>query len=59
MTRTITIMQVKSAIGRHKSHQACLIGLGIKRLHQVVQVQATPENLGMINKISYLLRIED
>jgi large subunit ribosomal protein L30 len=57
--KSITVKQVKSAIGRHDSHQACLRGLGIRRMHQSVTVSATPENLGMINKISYLLKIED
>jgi large subunit ribosomal protein L30 len=57
--KPITIRQIKSAIGRHDSHQACLRGLGIRRLHHPVTVPATPENLGMINKISYLLKIED
>ena len=56
---SITIKQIKSAIGRHDSHHACLKGLGIRRMHQTVTVAATPENLGMINKISYLLKIED
>lgn len=57
--KTITIRQIKSAIGRHASHQACLRGLGIRRMHQAVSVHLTPENQGMINKISYLLKIED
>jgi large subunit ribosomal protein L30 len=57
-SKSVTITQVKSAIGRHESHKACLKGLGIRRLHQTVTVNATPENLGMINKISYLLKIE-
>jgi large subunit ribosomal protein L30 len=57
--KPITIKQIKSAIGRHDTHQACLRGLGIRRLNQSVTVPATPENLGMINKISYLLKIED
>ncbi len=57
--KSVTVTQVKSGIGRHASHQACLKGLGIRRMHQTVQVVATPENLGMINKISYMLKIED
>lgn len=57
--KSVTVTQVKSAIGRHASHQACLKGLGIRRMHQTVQVVTTPENLGMINKISYMLKIED
>jgi large subunit ribosomal protein L30 len=57
--KTITIRQVKSAIGRSASHQACLKGLGIRRLHQRVTVNATPENLGMVRKVAYMLVIED
>ena len=57
--KSVTVTQVTSGIGRHASHQACLKGLGIRRMHQTVQVVATPENLGMINKISYMLKIED
>jgi large subunit ribosomal protein L30 len=54
----VAIQQVKSEIGRLKSHKACLKGLGIRRMHQVVHVPITRENLGMINKISYMLKIE-
>jgi large subunit ribosomal protein L30 len=57
--KTIKIRQVKSAIGRLKSHQACLKGLGIRRMHQDVEVAATPENLGMVNKVAYMLKIEE
>ena len=34
-------------------------GLGLRRINQTVEVLDTPENRGMINKISYLLRVED
>mgnify|MGYP006267002043 CR=1 FL=1 len=56
--KTLVISQVRSAIGRHESHKACLRGLGIRRLHQKVNVTVTPENIGMVNKIKYLLKIE-
>jgi large subunit ribosomal protein L30 len=59
MNAKITIKQVKSSIGRLKSHQACLRGLGIRRIHQTVAVEPTRENLGMIRKIAYLLKIEE
>ena len=49
---------VKSASGRIKKHQACVRGLGMRRLHHSVRVDDTPENRGMINKVSYLLRVE-
>jgi len=57
-TKSVTVTQIKSAIARAESHKACLKGLGIRRMHQTVTVAATPENLGMINKVSYLLKIE-
>ncbi len=56
---TIKVTLVKSLIGRLKSHQACARGLGIRKIHNTVEVIDTPENRGMINKISYMLRIEE
>lgn len=49
----------RSAAGRLARHQACVRGLGLRRVHQTVMVDATPENLGMINKVSYLLAVEE
>ncbi len=50
---------VRSANGRLKKHQACARGLGLRRMHQTVEVIDTPENRGMVNKISYMLRVEE
>lgn len=57
-TAKLKITLVKSLIGRLDSHKACARGLGLKRMHQTVEVIDTPENRGMINKISYLLKCE-
>jgi len=57
--KTIKVTLVKSKHGRLKAHKACVIGLGLRRLHQTVEVIDTPENRGMINKVSYLLRVEE
>ncbi|MBB5020498.1 large subunit ribosomal protein L30 [Chitinivorax tropicus] len=54
----VRVTLVKSLIGRLESHKACAHGLGLKRLNQTVEVIDTPENRGMINKISYLLKCE-
>ncbi|WP_374349082.1 50S ribosomal protein L30 [Chitinimonas sp.] len=54
----IKVTLVKSLIGRLESHKACARGLGLRRMHQTVEVIDTPENRGMINKISYLLKSE-
>jgi large subunit ribosomal protein L30 len=50
---------VKSKYGRRKNHQSCLMGLGLRRINQSVTVPATPENLGMVNTVSYLLKVEE
>ncbi|BBF87970.1 LSU ribosomal protein L30p [Aquitalea magnusonii] len=57
-TNTVKVTLVKSLIGRLESHKACARGLGLKKIRQTVEVLDTPENRGMINKISYLLKFE-
>ena len=56
--KTVSVTQIKSTIGRLEAHKACVRGLGLKRLNHTVTVIDTPSNRGMINKVSYLLRIE-
>ncbi|HEY5739865.1 MAG TPA: 50S ribosomal protein L30 [Gammaproteobacteria bacterium] len=55
----VKLTLVRSKYGRLKSHQACIAGLGLRRMHQTVQVIDTPENRGMINKVQYMLKIEE
>ena len=55
----IKVTLVKSMNGRLASHRACVRGLGLRRMHQSVQVADTRENRGMINKVSYLLKVEE
>lgn len=57
--KQVSITLVKSTSGRLKNHQACVRGLGLRRMHQTVSVADTPENRGMINKVSYLLKVEE
>ncbi len=49
----------KSKIGRLRSHQACLKGLGLRKIRQTVEVIDTPETRGMLNKVSYMLKVEE
>lgn len=49
----------KSLNGRLKKHKACAEGLGIRRIHNPVFVMDTPENRGMIDKISYMVEVEE
>jgi len=57
--KKIKVTLVKSRHGRLKAHKACVAGLGLRRLNHTVEVIDTPENRGMINKVSYLLRVEE
>jgi large subunit ribosomal protein L30 len=57
--KLVTLTLVRSKHGRLASHKACIAGLGLRRMHQSVQVIDTPENRGMINKVQYLLNIEE
>ncbi|MGR9073357.1 MAG: 50S ribosomal protein L30 [Gammaproteobacteria bacterium] len=57
--KKINITMTRSKIGRSASHRACLRGLGLRKMHQTVSVLDTPENRGMINKVSYMLKIEE
>lgn len=54
----LKVTLIKSRHGRLKAHRACVAGLGLRRINQSVVVADTPENRGMINKASYLLRVE-
>ena len=56
---TVKVTLVKSLIGRLQAHKACAYGLGLRKIRQTVEVIATPENMGMINRINYLLKYED
>lgn len=42
-----------------EKHKACVLGLGLRRVGHTVKVLDTPENRGMIEKISYLLKVEN
>ncbi|WP_330925187.1 50S ribosomal protein L30 [Candidatus Sororendozoicomonas aggregata] len=56
--KMIKVKLVRSTSGRLKSHQACVRGLGLRRINHVVEVEDTPSVRGMINKVSYLVRVE-
>jgi large subunit ribosomal protein L30 len=58
-SKELKVTLVKSKHGRLKNHRACVAGLGLRRMHQTVQVADTPENRGMINRISYMLTVEE
>jgi large subunit ribosomal protein L30 len=59
MSKQLKVTLIKSLNGRLANHKACARGLGIRRIHNPVNVIDTPENRGMINKINYMLKVEE
>ncbi|MBT8438778.1 MAG: 50S ribosomal protein L30 [Gammaproteobacteria bacterium] len=57
--KMINVTLVRSMNGRLKSHQSCVRGLGLKRMHQTVSVEDTPSTRGMLNKVSYMVNVEE
>ena len=57
--KDITVKLKKSLIGSKDYQKQSVRGLGLSKLGQVVSVQDTPENRGMINKVAYLLAVEE
>ncbi len=57
-TKKIKVTLNKSPIGRLKSHKACVVGLGLKKIRQTVEVVDSPSVRGMINKVSYMVSVE-
>ena len=57
--KTIRVTQTKSIIGRLKVHKACIHGLGLKKINQTVEVEDTPAVRGMINKVSFMVSVEE
>lgn len=56
---TIKIKQVRSAIKRPKNQKATIKALGLKKLNQVVEKEATPQILGMVKSVQHLVEVID
>ena len=55
----IKIRQIKSQIGRLKNQKRTLEALGLRKINQVVEHEATPQILGMINKVKHLISVKE
>ena len=55
----IKIRQVRSAINKPLRQKRTIEALGIKKLHQIIEKEATPQVLGMIKKVSHLVEVVD
>jgi large subunit ribosomal protein L30 len=56
--KTVKVTQVRSAIGRLPKHKATLRGLGLRRINHTVELEDTPCVRGMINQVSYMVKVE-
>lgn len=54
----IRVTQTRSSYGRLAAHKACLTGLGLRRIGHSVEVEDTPSVRGMINKVTYMIKVE-
>ncbi len=57
--KTIKVTQTKSAIGRLPKHRATLKGLGLRRINHTVELEDTPAVRGMVNKVCYMVSVEE
>ena len=57
MANTIKVQLVKGLIGTRRDHRATVRGLGLRRINSVSELQDTPSVRGMINKVSYLVKV--
>ena len=53
------ITLVRSTIKRPKDQKATIAALGLKKMHQTVEVVGTPQILGMVKKVNHLLKVEE
>lgn len=51
------VQLVRSVAHRLASHKACVRGLGLRRMHQIVAVEDTKSTRGMVNKVSYMVKV--
>ncbi len=57
--KTVKVTLIKSKFGRLKRHKDCVRGLGLRRIGHSVELEDTPCVRGMIQKVHYLLKVED
>jgi len=59
MMKKIKITQVKSGIDRSERQKQTLIALCLRKMHASKEVEATPQILGMVNKVQHLIKVEE
>jgi large subunit ribosomal protein L30 len=57
--KKIKVTQVKSVIDRSERQKRTMVALGLKKLNATVEVEATPQILGMVKKVNHLIKVEE
>lgn len=55
----IKITQVKSGIDRPERQKRTLVALGLRKMHATVEVEATPQIMGMVTTVNHLIKVEE
>jgi len=56
--KKIRVTQIKSVIDRPERQKRTMVALGLKKLNATVEVEATPQILGMVRKVEHLVKVE-
>ncbi|MBK8970702.1 MAG: 50S ribosomal protein L30 [Hahellaceae bacterium] len=56
--KKLKVTLVRSPIATQPSHKLCVKGLGLRKINHTVELEDTPSVRGMINKVSYLVKVE-
>ena len=59
MTKSVKVTLTKSMIGRSPIQRKCIMGLGLKKIRQTRILEDTPSVRGLINKVSFMLKVEN
>ena len=57
--KKVKVTLTRSVIGKPKKQKATIIALGLKRTHQTVEKEGTPQIMGMIHKVKHLVKVEE
>jgi len=55
----IKITQLKSVIDRSERQKQTMVALGLRKIYKFVEVEATPQILGMVRKVNHLVKVEE
>ncbi len=57
--KKLKVTQVKSVIDRPERQKRTMVALGLQKMNATVEVEATPQILGMVKKVSHLIKVEE